>query len=470
MTNKTKIITTISSNSWTPELIDQLQKSGATALRFNFSHATPDEVRGAVEYAQKLSESGAILSTILDTKGIEIRTGKLAEKKSFTKGESFLLVTDMSDFDATKHMLFIDYPYLGEDTEIGGRIEIDSGNFHVRVLEKHGKHVLVEAENDAIIGSGRHVNLPGVKLRLPSLTEKDKTDLAFAVEMQMTFIASSFVRNAANIRDMRAYLDSLGGHDIRIISKIENQEAIENLDEIIEISDGVMVARGDLGIEVPMQMLPLYQKEIIEKCQSKGKFVIVATHMLKSMTDSPSPTRAEVSDVFAAVMAQTDTTMLSEETAIGDYKQEAVEAMYTIATEAEKHAHGFVHFETTYTAHDEEKKHLIQSALHIAKDMNIKNVLVFTKSGRLARLAAAYRPLESVHAFTPSLRTCEYINLLYGITPHFLKDWKTHEENAMEALRFLRENHLLDGEKKVIIVTDRILDGREVPTLEIMDI
>lgn len=257
--------------------------------------------------------------------------------------------------------------------------------------------------------------------------------------MGMTFIASSFVRNSANIRDMREYLDSLGGQEIKIISKIENQEAIENLEEIIEVSDGVMVARGDLGIEVPMQMLPLYQKRIIEMSQEKGKFVIVATHMLKSMTDSPSPTRAEVSDVFAAVMSQTDVTMLSEETAIGNYKEEAVKAMYNVTTEAEKHAHVFLDFDTSYFDHDEEKKYLIQSALHIGKNMNIEHILVFTKTGRLARLAAAFRPYQNIHAFTPSIRTCEYTSLLYGITPYFLEDWKSHEENVGAAIRLIRE-------------------------------
>lgn len=301
------------------------------------------------------------------------------------------------------------------------------------------------ALSDGLIGSKRHINLPGVKLRLPSLTQKDEEDLLFAIEQKMDFVAASFVRTAQNVLDIRSFLDLHGGVDIKIVSKIENQEAIENLEEIVPVSDGVMVARGDLGIEVPMTQLPILQKRIVKLSRSYGKFVIVATHMLKSMVDSPSPTRAEVSDVFNAVMQQTDMTMLSEETAIGEYKCEAVRAMHDITQEAEssiEYAHK--EYETLdITERDHEKKQLIRSAIKLSEELGIADIVIFTKTGRLARYAAAYRPSQMIHTLTPSMVTLRQSQTLFGIAAYFLEDWSTHDHNLWSGLALLRTHAAL---------------------------
>lgn len=469
--NKTKIIATINDGTEDEQFLEDLYDRWVRMLRFNFSHGDANKVRHVMSLIVNIANRGKHLSTILDTKWIEIRTGKVDQKIQFCKWDQIGLVTDNKDILGEK-TLFIDYPYLSEDVQVGQRIEIDSGAFHVRVISKKWNITMVEAENDALIGSNRHVNLPGVRLRLPSLTEKDKTDLLFAIEIGMDFIAASFVRNRQNVIDIREFLDANGGENIRICSKIENQEAIENLDEIILISDGVMVARGDLGIEVPMTSLPMYQRRIVKSCREQWKFVTVATHMLKSMTDAPTPTRAEVSDVFNAVLQKTDTTMLSEETAIGSYKLEAVEAMRDITAEAESSLeYGHPDYESSnISERDKEKKYLIRSALRLAEDLDIEHILLFTKTGRLARLAAAYRPSHIIHAFTGNMQTLRYANILFGINPNLLPIWWNHESNLWSAIEILQRNGTIKTNEKIIAITDIERNGEEIPSLEIIDL
>jgi pyruvate kinase len=470
--NKTKIIATINDGTEDEQFLEDLYDRWVRMLRFNFSHGDANKVRHVMSLIANIANRGKHLSTVLDTKWIEIRTGKITEKIQFYKWDQIRLITDNSEKNSSEQSLFIDYPYLSEDVKIGQRIEIDSGAFHVRVIAKEWNTIIVEAENDALIGSNRHVNLPGVKLRLPSLTEKDKTDLLFAIEADMDFIAASFVRNRENVMDIREFLDANGGKNIKICSKIENQEAIENIDEIVLASDGVMVARGDLGIEIPMTRLPIYQKQIVKTCREQGKFVTVATHMLKSMTDAPTPTRAEVSDVFNAVMQKADTTMLSEETAIGSYKLEAVEAMRDITTEAELSLeYGHPDYESSnISERDKEKKYLIRSALRLAEDLDIEHILLFTKTGRLARFAAAYRPSHMIHAFTGNIQTLRYTNILFGINPHLLPNWWDHESNLWSAIETLQKNGTIKTNEKIIAITDIERNDEEIPSLEIIDL
>ena len=251
------------------------------------------------------------LSAMLDTKGPEIRTGDLGEKIQFRTGDRIKLYVDKALVPVDGMSLYCDYPYLLEDVAIGQAIEIDSGLLTVVVRQKEKDYIITEAKSDCLIGSRRHVNLPGVSLRLPGITGQDKEDVLFAIREKYDCIAMSFVRSAANVDELRTLLSDNDASHIRIISKIENQEGIENLDEIIAASDGVMVARGDLGIEVPIQKLPVYQREIVKKSLFQGKFVIVATHLLETMIENPFPTRAEVSDIFNSVMQKADCIMLS---------------------------------------------------------------------------------------------------------------------------------------------------------------
>lgn len=305
-------------------------------VRFNFSHAEYSEVQENIATMKKISQdTGWNFLYLLDTKGPEIRTGDLSAPISYEAQEEFELVVDPEK--RTGKMLYIDYPHLIEDVAIGGIIRIDSGLFDVEVLEKKSDSIRVRSLNSATIKSRRHVNLPNVTLRLPGLSDKDKQDVLFAIENNFTYIAMSFVRYKKDIDDLRDFLDKNNGSSLKIISKIENHDGINNIDEIIDATDLIMVARGDLWTELPYEMIPVYQMQILKKCKQKNTPVIVATHMLESMIDNPTPTRAEVNDVFWAVLQWADYVMLSGETAYGKYPKSAVTVMRTVIEQAEKY-------------------------------------------------------------------------------------------------------------------------------------
>jgi pyruvate kinase len=474
MRKRTKIIATVGPATGSEEMLEKLYQNGVNVIRFNFSHADYESARAIADRIHSLNASGRTsLSLLLDTKGPELRTGDVSEKIRFQKGDHFRIYTQWTEHDTSILSLTCDYPSLAEDVEIGKRIEIDSGLFHVRVLSKGDHYVEVEAENDATIGSRRHVNLPGVRIRLPGITDKDKEDILFGIQNGYHFIAASFIRTPENVKEIREFLDANGGSEIRIISKIENEEWVENLVKIIEMSDGVMVARGDLGIEVPIEKVPRYQKIIVDHCRATGKFVIVATHMLESMIEYPFPTRAEVSDIYRAVRQGTDATMLSGETATGKYPLESVDMMASVIDEAEietKHSHDEYN-EIGLTQRDREKKSLIRSALHIAEQLDIPAVLVFTKTGRLARLAAAYRPNIPVYAFTGNEMTIGFMRLLYGIDPVLIPEYRLeHRENLIQAIQILIEKGQVKKSDRVIAVTDIQNGDKEIPAMEIITI
>lgn len=314
-----------------------------------------------------------------------------------------------------------------------------------------------------------------MKIRLPGITEKDKEDILFAIENKYAFIAASFIRTADNIHEIRSFLEENGGSHIKIIAKIENAEGVENLESIIAVTDGVMVARGDLGIEVPIETVPRYQKNIIDLARQYGKFVIVATHMLESMIECPFPTRAEVSDIFRAVLQGTDTTMLSGETAMGKYPIEAISMMQKVILEAEEEIERTHHEfdESGLTERDREKKYIIKSALMIAESLNIEHIILFTKTGRLARLAAAYRPNQPIFSITGNQETHEYVNILFSVKSVLLPDWNPndHTKNIDRSLQMLREKNLIQTGDRAVIITDiHTADKEEIPTLEIIKI
>ncbi|MBP9812295.1 pyruvate kinase [Candidatus Gracilibacteria bacterium] len=473
MKKRTKIIATVGPATASSEMLLALYEAGVNVIRFNFSHADYATATSIVERIRELNASGKTsLSLLLDTKGPELRTGDLKEKIEYRTGDIFRIYPHTSKNLVGENSLTCDYPYLIEDIKEGDSIEIDSGLFHVVVVKNSSEYLEVRAENDALIGSRRHVNLPGIKIRMPGITTKDKEDLIFAIKMGFHFIAASFVRTKENVIEIREYLDQNGGEQLKIISKIENEEGIENLLSIVEISDGVMVARGDLGIEVPIEKVPKYQKRIIDLCRQKGKFVIVATHMLESMIDHPFPTRAEVSDIFRAVLQGADATMLSGETTTGKYPIESVEMMRSVILEAEGELEHKHHEYTSegLTERDIEKKYLIRSALHIAEELGIKTVLVFTKSGRLARLAAAYRPNISIEAFSGNPSSIGYMEVLYGVNPHLLSEWGEHQTNLESALKVLVQKGSIHPESRVIAVTDVLKNMKEIPVMEIIKV
>ncbi|MCK9271960.1 pyruvate kinase [Candidatus Gracilibacteria bacterium] len=471
---KTNIIATIGPATESEDSIVNLYNSGVNIIRFNFSHANYENAKLIKDRIEKLNLDGKTnLSTLLDTKGPEIRTGDLAQKITFEKGDIIKMYVDLNKFSDDGSSLFCDYPYLLEDLKVGDIVEIDSGLLRVKVLDKKEDYIEFIAGNRAVIGSRRHINLPGQKLRLPGITEKDEEDVIFAIKNNFDFIAQSFVRSRENVLELREILDKNNGAHIKIISKIENSEGVENLDEIIEVSDGIMVARGDLGIEVPIETLPTYQRQMVKKCLNSGKFVIIATHLLESMIENPFPTRAEISDIFNSVMQKADCVMLSGETAMGKYAQEAVVIMKNVIEEAEKQII-YKHYDFSNNGLSQrniEKKLLIKSAMFMAEELDINAILIFTKTGLLARLAAAFRPNKDIYAFTGNPNTSKYMNILFGIRPYLLGNWTTNQkDNVINSISFLLKNGKITKESKVIAITDIQKDNKEIPALEIITV
>ncbi|MGE4443853.1 MAG: pyruvate kinase [Candidatus Altimarinota bacterium] len=469
---KTKIIATVGPVTQSKEQLEKMYHSGVNIVRFNFSHATFDVAKPIADTIKELNKEGKTqLSLLLDTKGPEIRTGIVEKKIELIAGNNVKIVVD--DAKRGEDDIFCDYEYLLEDIKVGETIIIDSGLCNVRVKEIHNDFLIGEVLNTCIIGSKRHINLPGVKLKLPGITSKDKEDVLFAIENDYDFIAMSFVRNKENIQELRDILKEYSATHIKIISKIENQEAIENLEEIIQHSDGVMVARGDLGIEVPIEKLPFYQKEIAKLCLKYGKFFIIATHLLETMIENPFPTRAEVSDIYNSVMASADCTMLSGETTTGKYPIESIQMMAKVIIETEKGVQN-IHNEFSnngLNTRDIEKKSLIKHAISIAEELDAKAIIILTKTGLLARLAAAFRPNIDVYAFTKTTKSLNFMNILYGIKPKMLESWNddymNNVEGAIEKLK--KENNIIAGDK-VIAVSDIQKHGKEFPIIEIIEV
>jgi pyruvate kinase len=466
---KTKMIATIWPATRDEDKIIALYKAWINVLRFNFSHGDYENTERVTKIVKRLNaEKITKLGLMLDTKWPEIRTGDYEGTKSYVKGDVFKIFVDAWKVSWDKDQ-FCDYPYLVEDVQVGWLIKIESWLFDVVVREKAADHVVVEALHSITIKQRRHINLPGVKLKLPGLIEQDKKDVRFATEQGFDYIAMSFVRNKENIFELRQLLKECNAEHIQVITKIENQEGMENYMEIIEHADGQMVARGDLGIETPIQNLPIYQRQIVKTCRKKGKFVIVATHLLETMIENPFPTRAEVSDIFNAVVQKTDAVMLSGETTIGKYPIQAAEMMKSVVMNAEavleyKHEE----FENgDFTPRDIEKKYLIRSAIEIAERNGIDNIVVFTKTGKLAKMAAAYRPNLKIYAVTNRQTTFTNTALLFGVISRYM-DFSHHSEAIEPALKMLIDMWDLSIDQRAVVVTDIRKDDKETPVLEIV--
>ena len=468
---KTKMIATIGPATWNEEAIIALYKAGINVLRFNFSHADYENAERIVKLVKELNAKQITkLGLLLDTKGPEIRTGDYEGTKSYVKGDVFKIFVDASKVSGDKDQ-FCDYPYLIEDIKIGGIIKIESGIFDVVVREKADDHVIVEALHSITIKQRRHINLPGVKLKLPGLIDQDKKDVVFAAQQGFDYIAMSFVRCKENIFELRELLKEHNAEHMQIITKIENQEWLDNYMEIIEHADGQMVARGDLGVETPIQDLPINQRKIVKACRAKGKFVIVATHFLETMIENPFPTRAEVSDIFNAVVQKTDAVMLSGETTIGKYPIEAAEMMKSVVMNAEsvleyKHEE----FENNWlTQSDIEKKYLIRSAIEIAERDHIASIVLFTRTGKLAKLAAAYRPKVNIYAVTNQHTTYTNTALLFGVISRYM-DFEYHGDALEPSLQMLVDHGDVSRDERVIVVTDIRKSGKDISVLEIVTV
>ena len=411
---KTKIVCTLGPASENEETLRELIKNGLNVCRLNFSHGSHEEHKGRMDLVKKLREELNMPTAILlDTKGPEIRTGKFDVPEVFLEeGQTFTIT--MKDVIGDKERCTVSYKGLANDVKPGDTILIDDGLVGLTVKEVNNDDIVCEVQNSGIVKNHKGVNVPGVKVNLPAITEKDRSDIEFGIEQGIDFIAASFVRKVSDVLAIREILEENNAEHIKIISKIENQEGVENLDEIIEVSDGIMVARGDLGVEIPTEEIPVVQKLMIKKCNEAGKPVITATQMLDSMIRNPRPTRAEVTDVANAIYDGTDAIMLSGETAAGKYPVEAVKTMATIAKRAE---------ETMRNRRDKINKSknvtdaISYATCTTAMDLEAKAILSSTASGHTARMVSKFRPDCPIVATTSNESVRRQLALTWGVLP-----------------------------------------------------
>ncbi len=418
MQRKTKIICTLGPAVDSEDMIRALIRGGMNAARFNFSHGSHAEHLERLNRLKAVRDSmGWPVAAILDTKGPEIRIRSFASKSvELKEGDAFTLTTEDVTGDSSR--VAVSYARLHEEVQPGQAILIDDGLVAVRVEAIQGQEILCRVENGGTLSANKSINVPGAHIRLPALTEKDVADIRFGVENGFDYIAASFVRQAEDVRAVRQTLDSFGGGEVRIIAKIENQEGVDNIDAIIAEADGIMVARGDLGVEIPASQVPILQKQMIRRCMAAGKPVITATQMMDSMIRNPRPTRAEVSDVANAVYDGTSCIMLSGETASGKYPVEAVKAMAQIARDTEDSIRYWdnLHkgqYRTVSAVNDA----ITHTCCLTAMDLDAKAILTMTSTGHSARMISRYRPACPVAAVTTRESVRRRLAICWGVIP-----------------------------------------------------
>lgn len=438
---KTKIVCTIGPASADVEVLKKLMLAGMNVARINFSHGGIEEQRKFIEAVRKAREEVNLpVSLLLDTQGPEIRTGKLEEAPVTLKaGEIFTLVNEDIVGDNTKTT--ITYKDLYKDVKVGSVILIDDGKIEIDVKEVKGKDIICEVINGGELGNRKSINLPGTHINLPALKEKDIKDLVDGCKEDFDYIAASFIRSKDDVLAIRKVLTENGGKDIKIISKIESQEGVDNIDEIIEVSDGVMVARGDLGVEVPFEQVPILQKEFIKKCNNAGKIVITATQMLETMTSNPRPTRAEISDVANAVYDATWATMLSGESAMGKYPVQCVETMARIAEAVENDINYWKRLSKKDVSKEQENYELkiAHTVAKTAMDMEAKAIFAYTEVGDTPKILASYHPNCPIYALTTNEKTYRQLSLAWGTTPILVKEGNNADEVIENGIKQAQE-------------------------------
>jgi pyruvate kinase len=449
---RTKIVCTLGPAVDDEALLRELVLRGMNVARFNFSHGTHEEHRRRVEILKKVRvELGLPMPLLLDTKGPAIRTGLFqGGTADLVEGSEFRIVHDDVLGDATR--CAISYKDLYLDVSPGSRILIADGLVELDVVGTKDQDVVCRVRNGGTIGDQKSVNLPDIGIRLPSLTEKDIDDIRFGVDNGFDFIAASFVRKASDILEIRGILDRFGAPDIAIIAKIENREGLRNFDEILEVADGIMVARGDLGVEIPIEQVPIVQKTLIEKCYRFGKPVITATQMLDSMIRNPRPTRAEVSDVANAVLDGTSALMLSGETAAGKYPLESLSMMVGIADQAEASIDYWKRFTSmSYEILPSVTNAISHATCTTAIDLKARAILTVTHSGRTARMISRFRPACPIIATTVFSRSYRQLSLSWGVLPFLVELVDTTEKMFDLALVKAQESGLVDIGDTVVI-------------------
>jgi pyruvate kinase len=426
---KTKIICTIGPAVDDEELLKGLIKKGMNVARMNFSHGSHEEHQGRLDRVRKvIKELDKNVAILLDTKGPEIRTGKFESKEVILEeGQTFILVNDEIIGDKTR--CTVSYKNLYQDVKKGTSILMNDGLIELKVEQIKGKDIYCTVMNGGVLGNNKNMNVPNAEIMLPALTERDISDLQFAVENNYDFIAASFIRKASDVLEIKKVLEKAGDSDIKVIAKIENRQGIDNIDEIIKVADGVMVARGDLGNEIPVEEVPVVQKMIINKCNLAGKPAITATQMLDSMIRNPRPTRAEASDVANAIFDGTSAIMLSGETANGKYPVEAVETMARIAQKAENS----IEYWKRYHTSDFQLQPSITNAIShatctTAMDLRASAIVTVTESGHTARMISRFRPACPIIATTSNPKVQRQMALVWGVSAYLVEAAKNSDE------------------------------------------
>lgn len=426
--------------------------------RLNMSHGDHDghllSIRRVRSLNRKLNHPVALL---LDLKGPEIRTGEMADDLHLKVGETYTL-TVVPREDPEARTIHVDYRDMVSDVALGDRITVDNGLINLEVLEIHDHALTCRVLDGGRLGSRKHINLPGIRVNLPAVTDKDRRDILFGIEHDVDFIALSFVRNAEAVLDARKVIEDAGGHHAKLIAKIENHEGVEHFDEILAVADGIMVARGDLGVEVEFEELPVIQREIVRKCIVAGKPVIVATHLLESMIEHPMPTRAEVTDVANAIYEQVDAIMLSGETATGKHPVRCVAVMDRIARRIEKEQGiGFERLREPLSLDSVQRtrEQLARSACRLADDLGAPAIVVFTRRGELGQLVAANRPRSAIiYAFTNMSTTRRKLWLSRAVVPFKMDFSSDPERTIVAAFERLRSRNRVCAGDPIVVVSD----------------
>ena len=456
MNRCTKIVCTIGPASQDEETIRQLLLSGLDVARLNFSHGSHDDHYLVYQRLRSISSELKKPITILqDLQGPKIRTGHLAEDSvELISGNSFILTTRLITGD--ENCVSVDYPELPKALEQGDRILLDDGNLELVVISTGEDEVETRVVLGGILKPNKGVNLPGAHLEIPGFTEKDEDDLAFGLHLGIDMAAISFVRSEKDVERVRQAIERLAPEraNLPIIAKLERPEALENLEAIIHASDGVMVARGDLGVEMAPEYVPIAQKRIIETANRHSRLVITATQMLDSMIHNPRPTRAEASDVANAILDGTDAVMLSGETAAGKYPVKSVEMMNAIALQAENVLDRWGHWKGTFEHVDsnDDTYFMTLAARELAHDRNVSAIAIFTKSGRTALLMSKTRPGVPILAFTPDVETYHRMNMYWGVTPHLVPHANTIEEMVRDVEEETLTSHPFSVGQQIVLI------------------
>ncbi|MBE6011001.1 pyruvate kinase [Anaeropeptidivorans aminofermentans] len=451
---RTKILATLGPSTASYEIIKELIKEGINGARLNFSHGDYESHGKMIDMLKAAREElDEPVALVLDTKGPEIRLKSFKEGTAFLeKGSEFVLTTD--DIEGDEKRASVTYKDLPKDMGPGGKILLDDGLIELKVKEVKGNNIICTVVNGGLIKNNKGINIPDVHTSLPSLTQKDVDDIVFGIEKGVDFIAASFIRSAADIRNIRRVLDKNGGEKVKIIAKIENREGVMNFDSILDETDGIMVARGDMGVEINPEEVPIIQKELIRKCNLKGKLVITATQMLESMINNPRPTRAEANDVANAIFDGTDCIMLSGETAGGKYPVEAVKMMARIACATEnavdyyKKSGSHTHMEPKTSTTDS----IAYASCTIAADIKASCIVAVSRSGFTPRMVSRFKPECLIVAFTHDETVCRQLNLSWGIKPFYYESVGMVEETGKLTLKIVEEKQLVKSGDAVVMV------------------